>query len=499
MRLAMLTTREWRTMSFRLLAGAGAVACVTWVAFQLHLNLSTATSLHLLLVILIALRWGFWEASIASILSVLCLDYFFTAPLFALYMSDSSDWIALTTFETVALLVSRLSNHTRRHAADAEVQRKRMEQLYGLSQSVLLLDHQRPVGAQMCVLVQQALAFDCVAIWDAAAEEGHSSGCDVRLSQEVRRFYDCHLDGGDFEEGSSSRLLRTGERAIGAILAKGHAIDPRSMDAAASLAALAIERARSFSSETAAEAARQTEQLRSAVLDGLAHAFKTPLTTILASSSGILEMGTVGFTEQKLLRLIESEADHLNGLTARLLTTARLDSAHIRLAKRRTNLVELLTSALASFRAKTSFANIEFNAPTDSLDAIVDVGMMTMAVNHLLDNAVKYSEPESYIAVSLLPRGDAVVISVKNTGSYIPKEQRDRIFERFYRSPHTALRVAGTGIGLSVAKRVVEAHRGRIVVDSHEDDGTEFSILLPCRTAMPSLKILVSAGSGAPK
>jgi two-component system sensor histidine kinase KdpD len=349
----------------------------------------------------------------------------------------------------------------------------------------------------MCALVQEALAFDCVAIWDAAAEEGHSSGCDVELSQEVRRFYECHGEGGDIEEGSSSRLLRTGERAIGAILAKGQAIDPRSMDAAASLAALAIERARSFSAETAAEAARQTEQLRTAVLDGLAHAFKTPLTTILASSSGILEMGTVGSIEQKLLRLIESEADHLDGLTARLLTTARLDSAHIRLAQRRTNLVELLRSALAVFIAKTSFANIEFKAPTDSLDTMVDAGMITMAVNHLLDNAVKYSEPDSHIVVSLLSRGDAVVISVKNTGSYIPKEQRDRIFERFYRSPHTAARVAGTGIGLAIAKRVVEAHRGSIVVDSHENDGTEFSILLPCRTTTSSLKILVSAGSGA--
>ena len=86
---------------------ASAALFITWIAFRFHFNLSSATSLHFLLVTAIALRWGFLEASVVSLLSVACLDYFFTKPLFQFYMSDSHDWVALVTFESVALLVSR--------------------------------------------------------------------------------------------------------------------------------------------------------------------------------------------------------------------------------------------------------------------------------------------------------------------------------------------------------------------------------------------------------
>lgn len=480
----MLLTREWRKMALRLPAGLVAVACLTWVAFRLHLNLSTATSLHLLLVLLIALRWGFWEASLTSLFSVFCLDYFFTQPLFALYMSDAHDWVAMGTFETVALLVSRLSNHTRRHAAEAEMQRERMEKLYELSQNVLLLDQQQPASAQMCVLLQRALSLDFVAIWDAGAARAFLSESDERAREEVRAIYAARFEGDDVASGYSRRLLRTGERVVGAMLTRSSATDSRSMDAAASLTALAIERSRSFAAESAAEGARQSEQLRSAVLDGLAHAFKTPLTTILASSSGLIEMGTIGGTEQELVTLIETEAVHLNELTARLLTTARLDSAYIRLEKQGVDLVELL-KGIAKACSDENSAEIALEVPAHTLSTFADLHLLKMALHSLVDNAAKYAEPGSRVAIHLQEREDAIVIAVKNTGSYIPLEEREHIFERFYRSPRTASQVAGTGIGLAVAKRVAEAHRGDIWVESDEQSGTEFSLLLP-HTRRPS-------------
>ena len=109
-----------REVAARMLAGVSAASSITGVAFYLRFNLSSATSLHLLLVTAIALRWGFIEASVVSLVSVACLDYFFTEPLFQLYMSDSHDWVALVTFESVALIVSRLSNQVRRHARESE-------------------------------------------------------------------------------------------------------------------------------------------------------------------------------------------------------------------------------------------------------------------------------------------------------------------------------------------------------------------------------------------
>src|SRR5271156_4291741 len=141
--------RQIRDAAARLIVGISAALFITWVAYRFHFNLSSATSAHLFLVTVIALRWGFLEASVVSLLSVACLDYFFTQPLFAYYMSDSHDWAALITFESVALLVSRLSNQVSRHVREAEMHRSHLQKLYELSQHVLLLDRQRPVDEQL--------------------------------------------------------------------------------------------------------------------------------------------------------------------------------------------------------------------------------------------------------------------------------------------------------------------------------------------------------------
>src|SRR5271154_3501289 len=128
--------RPIRAAAARLIIGVLAALLITWVAYRFHFNLSSATSVHLLLVTVVALRWGFFEASVVSLLSVACLDYFFTKPLFALYMADSHDWVALVTFESVALLVSRLSNQAGRHARESEAHRLSLQKLYELSQNI---------------------------------------------------------------------------------------------------------------------------------------------------------------------------------------------------------------------------------------------------------------------------------------------------------------------------------------------------------------------------
>src|SRR6202789_1165815 len=158
--------RTIRHVVLRIAAGILAALLITWVAYRFHFNLSSATSVHLFLVTAIALRWGFLEASIVSLLSVACLDYFFTQPLFQFYMSDSHDWVALVTFESVALLVSRLSNQVSRHTRDSEMHRSHLQKLYELSQNILLLDRQKPVDQQLASSIQTTLQVRGVALWN---------------------------------------------------------------------------------------------------------------------------------------------------------------------------------------------------------------------------------------------------------------------------------------------------------------------------------------------
>ena len=131
------------------LAGLAAVALVTFCAFRLHLNLSTSGSLYFLIVVMVSVIWGFWEASVTSVIAVICLNYFFVQPLLSWRVSDPQNWVALATFEIIALTVSRLSARVQGQARTEARQRIQVEKLYELSRRILLLDRSQTIAPQM--------------------------------------------------------------------------------------------------------------------------------------------------------------------------------------------------------------------------------------------------------------------------------------------------------------------------------------------------------------
>jgi two-component system sensor histidine kinase KdpD len=472
-------TKTIRDTAIRIAAGILAALLTTWVAYRFHFNLSSATSVHLLLVTAIALQWGFLEASVVSLLSVACLDYFFTQPLFAFYMTDSHDWVALITFESVALLVSRLSNQVSRHARESDMHRSHLQKLYELSQNILLLDQQKPVDQQLASLIQTTLQVKGVALWNAHELHLSTSGTCNLTDEELRSACISEINEDNPVITSSQRVLYSGIRSIGSLILFGHSLDPASIKATASLTAVAIERARSFSAESSAEAARQSEQLRSAVLDGLAHAFKTPLTTIRSSSSGLLEMNTLSGTEEKLVALIDLHAGLLNDLTTHLLTTARIDKADLKVRREQIDLTQLIQNGIDALSQELTTHSVHIEARMQRCTIWADRQLLAMALFQLLDNAAKYAAPSASITVDVQEEQAETLISVRNEGSFIPPEEREKIFKRFYRSPASARMASGTGIGLSVVKRITEAHLGRVWVDSDLRTGTTFFLSLP--------------------
>ncbi len=477
-----MTSEQIRGISGRIAAGIAAALLVTWIAYRFHFNLSSATSVHLLLIAIISLRWGFVEASAVSLCSVGCLDYFFTEPLFRFYMSDSHDWVALGAFECVALIVGRVSNQLSRHTRKAELQRAQLQRLYELSQRILLLDPHKPVEEQLASLLHSTYHVNGVVVWNAYDLRMCRSGeCNVTDDQ-VRSIFFTDSNRDDLAACTSGRVLRLGVRPIGSVVICVHSLDAPSINAIASLTAVAIERARSFSTETSAEAARQTEQLRSAVLDGLAHAFKSPLTTIRSSSSGLLAMDTLSGTEKRLVVLIDQHAAQLSELTTRLLRTARLDSGELRLKREPVDLTRLIRGSIEASSRELSQHIIDVRSAERHGLVWADKQLLQMAFFQLLDNAAKYSSPGSAIVVDVREEPAEMLVSVRNEGSFIPPEERDKVFQRYYRSPGSEHRSAGTGIGLSVVRRITEAHQGRTWVNSDPENGTTFVLTLP-RTA----------------
>jgi two-component system sensor histidine kinase KdpD len=462
------------------LAGAAAVALMTFVAFRLNLNLSTAGFLYLVTVVMIAVVWGFWEASVTSLIAVNCLNYFFVPPVLTWVVADPQNWIALATFEITALTVSRLSTRVKGQARAEARQRAQVEKLYELSRRILLLDRRQNIGAQIVALIQEIFQTESVALFDATLAHLDVTGSQTGDLEVLAR--DAYLLDRPLE-GAGGRgwahVLRLGSKPAGAIALRGPQLDRLAMEPIASLAAIALERARSFEKESRAEAGRQTEQLRTAVLDALAHAFKTPLTVIRTASSGLLEGGRLSSDDVELASLIDEQAEHLNRLTSKLLQMARIDAAEVRLRRERLSVLALIENVLARYREQLHGRRVSVSDDASRLEVHGDREMLTMALGQFIDNASRYSTPASPISVAAEETLGEIIVTVHNEGPPIRPADRERIFERFYRAEESRHRAPGTGLGLSIAKKAAEAHGGRTWVVSEERAGTTFFFALP--------------------
>jgi two-component system, OmpR family, sensor histidine kinase KdpD len=450
------------------------LAALTAGSLLLHANLSIVGLLYFLSIVLVALHWGFWQATMLSVVAVLCQCYFFVPPAYSWSVADPQNYVALGVFEFSALLVSRLSAREQSNARDANAQKRDLAMLYELSRRTQQMDLQQPPAAQVLQLVREIFAVDSIAIFDSDLDTIEVFGPFPLDAREMAR-NTCYFEmNRDYEElDFSRRVLRLGTAPIGALLIGGR-LNPLTVDAVASMVSITFDRYRSFASETRAAAAHQSEQLRTTVLDGLAHAFKTPLTAIRAASSGLIELGEMKPAQADLAALIDEQAVLLNNLTTRLLQTARLEAEEVGLKKQNIAIVELIEEVAAEQSTKLGDHSLQVSISDKSLVTRGDRELLATIVRQFVDNAAKYSLPGSSIEISAQESASEILIAVHNDGPTIRPEDRERIFERFYRCPETKHRTPGTGLGLSIAKKAAEAHNGHVWVISDEEEGTTF-------------------------
>jgi two-component system sensor histidine kinase KdpD len=459
------------------------IVLVTGFVYEVHSKPLTAGLIDLVLVMLIAFRWGFIQAAIASVLAVACMDYFYMAPIFSLYERDPQDWISSGIFVTIALTAGHFADHIKRKATQTESERTRLERLYLTSRDIIMLDRSEEVGTQLIRLIADTFHADAVALWDAREMRMARAGKNTASDEEVRAIYFQGVSDDNFALCKFKRTLRLGTTAVGALYISGSPhesnLNSRSVDAIASLSALALERAHSFVTESNAEAAKRAEQLRSTVLDGLAHAFKTPLATIQSASSGLLEINRLENQEKELVTLIDEEATRLAKLTNQVLQTAKLDEALLKVNHEKIYPGHFLEDCKQEIDLTVAGHPLRIIDETSGTLIWADIRLLQMSLMQMLDNASKYARPSSPITLRVAASATDVVFSVQNEGSFVPDGDRLRIFERFYRSPGSQHKASGTGIGLSVTKRIAEAHHGRVWVECYLEDSTTFFFALP--------------------
>jgi two-component system sensor histidine kinase KdpD len=254
----------------------------------------------------------------------------------------------------------------------------------------------------------------------------------------VRQICTRELSESDVTACRFARVLRLGTKSVGALYiacdSRKNKLDLWSVDAIASLTTIALERAHSFVAESNAEAAKRSEELRSTILDGLAHSFKTPLSTIQSASSGLLEINRLDVAERELASLIDEETTRLAELIKQMLETSRLEAGQIEVEREWIEVDQLIqicrdeaSQALASHPLLT--------VGKKGIEVWADFRLLLMAISQIIDNASKYASPASPITLGVTSTDHEVIFSVQNEGSFIVQEERLRIFRRFYRSP----------------------------------------------------------------
>ncbi len=232
-------------------------------------------------------------------------------------------------FVLVALTVSRLSSRVTEHAREAESRGGQMEDLYEFTRRTLQMNLYIEPGPQLAELVHEIFDLEAVAVFDADLHDVYQAGYwNVDPQEMAQNVYYFETSDDDPESGIGRRVVRLGAVPIGSLVVRGDT-SPLTNNAIASLIAITFDRYRAFANESRIETERRTEQLRSTVLDSLAHAYKTPLTAIRAASTGLDEMGHLSPGQAELVSLIDEQTRLLGDLTTRLLTTARLDAGEV--------------------------------------------------------------------------------------------------------------------------------------------------------------------------
>ena len=339
--------------------------------FRAHVNATTVALALLLAVLFAAIAFGSKPALAASVLAMLCFNFFFLPPYHTLTIADPQNWVALAAFFITALAVGQLSARAKRRADEAEAGRI-----------------------------------------------------------ENRRLYD--------------------------------------------------ELREAFDRASEAEAVKRSERLKSALLDAVTHDIRTPLTSIKASATLLLEdrdetESSVKLNDEEqyaILEVIEHSANRLDRFVEGIVDLARIDAGDISLHRNWGAVEDIIDAALAQAVPLTKKHDINVVVAEELPVIRVDARTVTEVIYALVDNASKYAPAGTTITISARRAADdAVAISVEDEGPGIPRNVRELAFEKFYRADNSTDRSSRTGIGmgLAIAKGIVEAHRGHIWI---EDGGS---------------------------
>jgi two-component system sensor histidine kinase KdpD len=534
--VAIQSLRETPARSM-LLALLGVVALsAIMLPFRGQLGVLNVLLLFLLLTFVLALTLGLWPAVLSAVLGFLALDFIFIPPYLTFTVASPDHVLALFVYLGVAIVTARLVSsvqartyealrESRRTAMLAELNAaligdvtleavlsriaERVVTVYGAAGCRVLVpgpDGSLLVGAHYPPTIPAAVDRTGLSLAEWAIEHRQPVGRSVR----GRRIIGRQAPAGSHEgKGQRSDVLYlpilTVDRVAGVLEVIGrpgagsfHAEDERLLTTFVDQAALALERARLADEAAQAAVLAKSDELKSALLAAVSHDLRTPLASIKASATSLLDDSVEwnAETRHEFLSAIDEETDRLTLMVSNLLDLSRIEGGALRPQKDWYDVDELIGDVRQRLAARTAEHPVRVAVEPDLPLLQFDYVEIAQVLVNLIENAVKYTSLGTPITIAARRIPGAVEISVHDEGSGIPLHQQKRLFEKFYRA-QTGTNASGSGIGLAISKGLVEAHGGTIGVESGPGAGATFRFTLPLPAAAAADRVTAAQGAVA--
>jgi len=466
------------TPSGRARAAAGIVVAVAAPAFVTaiasipsHPGAAVPALLYLLAVVAASAIGHLWPGLLAAALSFVGLDYFFTPPVHRLTVSKGEDLFALAVFLVVAAAVSAAISAALEQRAMAEFREQQVRALYHVTSQLLAAPGLTAVLSDLASSLRSLYGLD---------------GCRVIVLRPDGSERERVVSGAVEDEDLLSFPLVAEGRPVGRIELSG----PRPgrlggpqtevLNAFAAQLSLALERARLGEEAAGARVEAEASRIRAALFSSVTHDLRTPLASIMASASSLLEQGVPFSEEQRheLLQTILEEADRLNRLVANLMDLSRLRAGALTPTVEPVPLEDIISSVTRRLAPALAGREVRVLIREDVPAVPVDVVQMDQVLTNLIENAVRYTPKGTPIGIAAARWHGMVEIRVSDRGPGIPAEARGKVFQEFYREDVEGRR-SGTGLGLAIANAIVTAHGGSMGVEDTPGGGATIWLHLP--------------------
>jgi len=480
------------------------VAAVTLLIGVLESNLGIVHNplLYLIAILVTATSLGSLPAVFASLASFVAFDWFFVEPRFTMSLAQSEDWTALLLFLLTAIITGQLAAGQRQRAQEAAQREREATVLYDVVQLLASSELNRAIdtiaGRLLSELQLLAVVVDLVD--ERGVSQTRAAAGDPAIVEAIRSNPGtCRIGLADGLSETPDRpaIVREHQYAVpvvamgrpcGTLLAVTPSstfqltrVDRRLLSAIAAQLGAAVERARLRNAATQTEILRGANELKTALLRAVSHDLRTPLASIIAYA-GSLRQTDVDWSESERIEFaqaIEQEAQRLNRLVENLLDMSRMQAGSLEPEKGWYDVGALVDDVLGRLRPMTSQHQMSVEVPEDLPPVPLDYVEIDQVVTNLLENAVKHTPSGTQVTIAARLANQTIEISVADRGPGIPPRDLPHLFEPFYRGGLPESRVRGTGIGLAVAKGLVEAHGGRIWAESRPGGGACVTFTLP--------------------